>query len=124
HLGRAELMRMRRQGVQALSLELGLELLDAAQSRPEAGGIPIHFYIGVVRSGLRRASAASGDTNTLRSRLASLASDGERLQALVELAQEEIAAVLALPGASLVAADQPLKELGLDSLMSAELRNP
>ena len=36
HLGRAELMRMRRQGVLPLSLELGLELLDAALLRPEA----------------------------------------------------------------------------------------
>src|SRR6185312_14454551 len=80
HLGRAELMRMRRQGVQALSLELGLELLDAAQSLPDAAVVPIHLdvsamqrqfgedvpplYRGLVRTGVRRASAAgSGDTN-------------------------------------------------------------
>ncbi|KJC42519.1 hypothetical protein UB31_24310, partial [Bradyrhizobium sp. LTSP849] len=140
HLGRAELMRMRRQGVQALSLELGLALLDAAQAQPEAMLVPIHLdvgamqrqlsddvpalYRGLVRSGLRRAStASSGDTNSLRSRLAALASEGERLAALVELAQEEIAAVLALPGAASVPADQPLKDLGLDSLMAVELRN-
>ncbi|WP_245305563.1 type I polyketide synthase, partial [Bradyrhizobium sp. LTSP857] len=72
HLGRAELMRMRRQGVQALSLQLGLALLDAAQAQPEAMLVPIHLdvgamqrqlsddvpalYRGLVRSGLRRAS--------------------------------------------------------------------
>ncbi|WP_426410337.1 SDR family NAD(P)-dependent oxidoreductase [Bradyrhizobium ganzhouense] len=139
HLGRAELMRMRRQGVQALSLELGLELLDAAQALPEAMVIPIHLdlgamqrqfgedvpplYRGLIRTGLRRASAGSGDTNSLRSRLASLASDADRLQALVMLAQAEIAAVLALPGASSVPADQSLKDLGLDSLMAVALRN-
>nr|WP_249795136.1 alpha/beta fold hydrolase [Bradyrhizobium sp. Oc8] len=139
HLGRAELMRMRRQGVQALSLEPGLQLLDAAQALPDAMVIPIHLdlgamqrqfaddvpplYRGLVRSGLRRASAGSGDTNSLRSRLASLASDAERLLALVELAQAEIAAVLALPGASSVPADQSLKDLGLDSLMAVALRN-
>src|ERR1041384_5654984 len=83
HLGRAELLRMRRQGVQALSLKLGLELLDAAQSQPEATLIPIHLDLGVVqrqsaddvpalyrgllRSSLKRASASSGDTNALRS---------------------------------------------------------
>ena len=38
HLGRAELLRMRRQGVQALWVqELGLALLDAAQAQPRGG---------------------------------------------------------------------------------------
>ena len=139
HLGKAELMRMRRQGVQPLSLELGLELLDAALSLPDAVVIPVRLdvgvlqrqlgedvpalYRGLLRSGLKRASAASPDTSTLRARLAALASEGERLRALVELAQEDIAAVLALPGASSVPADVPLKELGLDSLMAVALRN-
>ena len=140
HLGKAELLRMRRQGVLPMSLELGLELLDGALSRPEAVLIPIRLDVGVMqrqlggeevpalyrallRSGMKRASGASGDTNTLRARLAALASDAERLKALVELAQEDIAAVLALPGASSVPADVPLKELGLDSLMAVELRN-
>ena len=116
HLGKAELLRLRRQGVLPLSLELGLELLDAALSRPEAVLIPIRLdvgvmqrqlggeevpalYRGLLRSGLKRASAASGDTNALRVRLAALASEAERLKALVELAQSDIAAVLALPGA-------------------------
>src|SRR5215469_634528 len=81
------------------------------------------LYRALLRSGLKRASAASGDTNTLRARLAALASDAERLKALAALAQEDIAAVLALPGASSVPADVPLKELGLDSLMAVELRN-
>src|SRR5207344_982137 len=98
---------------QALPLALGLELLDAAQSLPEAVVVPMRLdvgvlqrqlgeedvpalYRGLLRSGLKRASASSGDTNALRSRLAGLASEGERLAALVELAQEDIAAVLAL----------------------------
>src|ERR1700738_221584 len=139
HLGRGELMRSPRQGVQPLSLELGLELLDAALSLPDAVLIPLHLdlgvlqrqlgedvpalYRGLLRGGLKRASASSADTNALRARLAALASEGERLQARVELAQEDIAAVLALPGASSVPADVPLKELGLDSLMAVELRN-
>ena len=140
-LGRADLMRMRRQGVLPMSLELGLELVDAALSRPEAVLIPLHLDVGVMqrqlgqggdvpalyrvllRGGLKRASAASGDANTLRARLTALASDAERLKALVELVQEDIAAVLALPEASSVPADVPLKELGLDSLMAVELRN-
>ena len=140
HLGRAELTRMRRMGVQPLSLELGLELLDAALSRPDAVLIPLHLdlgvmqrqfggpevpalYRGLLRSDLKRASTSSADTNALRVRLAALTSEAERLQALVEVAQEDIAAVLALPGASSVPADVPLKELGMDSLMAVELRN-
>jgi thioesterase domain-containing protein/acyl carrier protein len=140
HLGRAELMRMRRLGVLPLSPELGLELLDVALTRPEAVLIPLHLdldlmqrqfggaevpalYRGLLRSGLKRASAASADANALRARLAALASEGERLQALVEMAREDIAAVLALPGASSVPADAQLKELGLDSLMAVALRN-
>jgi thioesterase domain-containing protein/acyl carrier protein len=140
HLGRAELLRMRRQGVLPLSLELGLKLVDAALSRPESVLIPLHLdegvmqrelggeevpalYRALLRSGLKRAPAASNDTNTLRTRLAALASDAERLQAVVELAQEDIAVVLGLPGASSVPADMPLKEHGLDSLMAVELRN-
>jgi acyl carrier protein len=55
--------------------------------------------------------------------LAALASDAERLKALVELAQEDIAVVLGLPGPSSVPADVPLKELGLDSLMAVALCN-
>ena len=39
HLGRAEQMRLRRQGVLPLSLELGLELLDASLSRPGHFGL-------------------------------------------------------------------------------------
>ena len=140
HLGRAELTRMRRMGVQPLSLELGLELLDAALSRPDAVLIPLHLdlvvmqrqfggpevpalYRGLLRSDLKRASTSSADTNALRVRLAALTSEAERLQALVEVAQEDIAAVLALPGASSVPADVPLKELGMDSLMAVALRN-
>ena len=98
--------------------------LDVGVMQRQLGGAEVPaLYRGLLRSGLKRASAASGDTNALRARLAALASEAERLQALVELAQEDIAAVLALPGASSVPADVPLKELGLDSLMAVELRN-
>ena len=48
------------------------------------------LYRGLLRSGLKeRASAAGGDTNALRSRLAALSNEAERLAALVELAQDE-----------------------------------
>ena len=59
HLGRAELLRMRRQGVQPLSLELGLELLDAAQSLPEAVVMPIRLDVGVMQRQLRGGCAGA-----------------------------------------------------------------
>ena len=111
---------------------LALELLDAALSRAEAVLIPLRLDVGVMQRQLggaevpalyravaawRVAACIGGErqtTSALRARLAALASDAERLKALVELAQEDIAAVLALPGASSVPADVPLKELGLD----------
>src|SRR4029453_11166646 len=77
HLGKAELLRMRRLGVQPLSLELGLELLDAAPSPPDATIIPLRLDLGVMqrrlgedvpalyRSLLRLAPPGSG-TNALR----------------------------------------------------------
>jgi thioesterase domain-containing protein/acyl carrier protein len=94
------------------------------QRRLGEGGAEVPaLYRVLLRTGLKRASAASGDTSALRGQLAALASEGERLKALMELVREDIAAVLTLPGASSVRADVPLKELGLDSLMAVELRN-
>ena len=106
-------------GLSSSVLWLAVSFPAAAVAVRMVGGL----YRALLRSGLKRASAASGDTNTLRARLAALASDAERLKALVALAQEDIAAVLALPGASSAPADVPLKDLGLDSLMAVELRN-
>ena len=42
---------------------------------------------------------------------------------LVKRIREDVAAMLGLAGASSIAPDRPLKELGLDSLMAVELRN-
>jgi thioesterase domain-containing protein/acyl carrier protein len=142
HLGKGDLLRIRQQGVLPISLDLGLELLDAALARPQAILIPHRLdvrrmqrqvvqngeqvpalYRPLLRSGWKPASASSAETSTLRTRLGAMASDAERLKALLEMVQEDIAAVLALPGASSVSPDMSLKELGLDSLMAVELRN-
>ena len=78
HLGRAELMRMRRQGVLAFAGD-GARASGCGAVAPGGGLIPLHLDVGVmqrqlggaevpalfralVRSGLPRASAASGDT--------------------------------------------------------------
>jgi acyl carrier protein len=47
----------------------------------------------------------------------------ERAEALLALVQDVVATVAGLAGATAVSADQPLKDLGLDSLMALEVRN-
>jgi acyl transferase domain-containing protein/NADPH:quinone reductase-like Zn-dependent oxidoreductase/acyl carrier protein len=47
----------------------------------------------------------------------------KRREVVLEAVRGEVARVLAMPNASSVPADRPLKELGLDSLMAVELRN-
>ena len=113
--------------------------MDAALARAEAGLVAAPLDLGMlqryaeqapvpallrtlVRPGLRRAGAASIAASALRRRLTVLP-EKERLGALVALVQEVVAAVLGLAGAAAVPANQPLKELGLDSLMAVELRN-
>jgi len=140
NLGEAELLRMRRQGLRALSVEDGLGLLDVALDRPEAGLVPVGLDLGrrqrqlaeaeavpallrvLVRPRLRRAGAAAASATALRQRLAQLP-ESERHRKLVTLVQEQVAAVMGLAGAEAVPADRPLQELGLDSLMAVELRN-
>ncbi|WP_156175395.1 type I polyketide synthase, partial [Bradyrhizobium sp. LTSP849] len=80
---------------------------------------PLH----VRESSERPRTAARGPVvSALRHRLSGLP-ENERLGRLVVLVQENIAEILALPNASSVPADAPLKGLGLDSMMAVELRN-
>ena len=139
HLGAAELMRLRRAGVRSFSVDKGLALLDAALACAEAGLVMAPLDLGLlqrhaeqapvpallrtlVQSGLRRVGAASIAASALRRRLTELP-EKERLGTLVALVQEVVATVLGLAGAAAVPANQPLKELGLDSLMAVEVRN-
>ncbi|XXT63554.1 SDR family NAD(P)-dependent oxidoreductase [Sorangium sp. So ce590] len=140
HLGEAELSRIRRAGLVPMSIEEGLSLLDAALLRPEASLAPVRFdlatlqrkldtggalpplFLALLRPGLRRVSSASQGTSAIRERLVALP-EQERLKSLVALVQAEVAAVLGLQGAAAIRADQPLLELGMDSLMAVELRN-
>jgi acyl carrier protein len=140
HLGRAQLLRMRRAGLQTLSTEQGMGLLDTALSRPEASLVPVRLQLAMlqrqasesgsvpallrtlVRPGLRRVGAGSGEASALRQRLSRLPEE-ERLGQLIVLVQEVTAAVMGLAGAAAVPMRRPLKELGLDSLMAVEVRN-
>jgi pimaricinolide synthase PimS1 len=130
---------MKRSGISPLSLERGLSLFDAAVARPEAALAPVSLDLermrreladgavpsllrGLIRGSVRRAKAAASDASALRQRLAKLpeASHGKLVSGLV---REAVAAALGIASAEAVPADQPLKDLGLDSLMALEVRS-
>ncbi|MEV7560914.1 SDR family NAD(P)-dependent oxidoreductase [Streptomyces sp. NPDC089795] len=135
-LGQAELARMRRMGIAALTEQQGLTALDAAlgSGRPHlvpvkldlvalqrsAGEVPA-LLRALVRAPKKRVGEAGTAPSGLRDQLAAQA-EAERLPHLVRLVQREAAAVLGVSGAEGVGAQQVLKELGIDSLMAVELR--
>ncbi|MFJ5780145.1 beta-ketoacyl synthase N-terminal-like domain-containing protein [Streptomyces sp. NPDC093094] len=140
-LGQAELARLRRSGVGALSERQALAALDAALGLPHphvvpvkleltslqrqadnAGGVPV-LLRNLLRAPRRRAGepGGGGTPSGLRERLLALP-ETERLPHLTQLVQREAATVLGLSGTDGVGAQQVLKELGMDSLMAVELR--
>jgi acyl transferase domain-containing protein len=139
HLGRAELGRLRRQGIGALTLDEGLRALDAALARPEPYLVPVHLELASLRHALgdaeappllramvrpgapTRRSDAPEAAQSLDQRLAGV-SEPERRAALLDLVRGEVAAVLGLPGPGSVPGDKALRSLGIDSLTMIELR--
>ncbi|KJS57737.1 KR domain-containing protein, partial [Streptomyces rubellomurinus] len=110
-LGQAEIARLRRQGVGALTAAQGLRALDAALSADFAHVVPVRLELGsvrrelerggdvppllrsLVRARLRRAGTAAAAPSALRERLAAL-SPAERQGTLLDLVRREAAAVL------------------------------
>ncbi|MFJ1581207.1 SDR family NAD(P)-dependent oxidoreductase [Streptomyces sp. NPDC088182] len=139
NLGQAELARMRRQGISALTAEQALRLLDAALSHPEPHLVAVRLELdalqrgndkgedvpvllrGMLRSRLRRAQDSEAPAAALKDRLAQL-SDKERRRTVLQTVQREASVVLGLPDSESVDAQQVFKEVGLDSLMAVELR--
>ncbi|MFF4085174.1 SDR family NAD(P)-dependent oxidoreductase [Streptomyces sp. NPDC001777] len=139
NLGQADLARMRRQGISALTSEQALRLLDAALSRPEPHLVAARLELdalqrgndkgqdvpallrGMLRGRLRRAQDSGAPAAALKDRLAQL-SDKERRRTVLQTVQREAAVVLGLPDSEGVGAQQVFKEVGLDSLMAVELR--
>ncbi|BBC31255.1 hypothetical protein SGFS_025490 [Streptomyces graminofaciens] len=136
HLTEAELARLAREGSGALTAEEGLALLDAASASGRTTVVPAkldtarlpqpvpHLLRGLVRGPARR-TAARGTAPTdsgLVERLAAL-TEAERTAHVLALVREETSRVLGMRSADSVRSDQPLRELGLDSLMAVELRN-
>jgi hypothetical protein len=137
HLTPADLRRMGRGGLVALSTDDGLALLDEALLRPDAAVVAARFDAaalrahdrlprlleGLVHSRAQRPVAANrGAGSSLAQRLAGM-SAADRERTLVELIRGEVQAVLGMSATAALEPDQPLQALGLDSLMAVELRN-
>ncbi|MGW7008950.1 SDR family NAD(P)-dependent oxidoreductase, partial [Streptomyces sp. NPDC054933] len=141
-LGDADLDRMNRGGVSALSTEEGLELLDAAygsgaeallvpirldtaalRGRPSDEAVP-SLLRALVRTTARRTAEGTerAGNGSLARRLAALPT-AEQDGALLELVRTQVAAVLGYSGADEVGPDRSFRELGFDSLSAVELRN-
>ncbi|MDX3550127.1 SDR family NAD(P)-dependent oxidoreductase, partial [Streptomyces europaeiscabiei] len=136
HLGRAELTRIRRMGVEPLSVDEGLRTLDAAlatdarehlvpvrlgpaSAHRDQDEVPV-LLRGLLRTRLRRANTGETPSGP-RGRLAALSPD-QRRESLTLLVRSAAASVLGLPDEGAVSAQQVLRDLGLDSLMAVELR--
>ncbi|VVJ20804.1 Modular polyketide synthase [Amycolatopsis camponoti] len=135
-LSEADVRRMARSGLPPLPADQGLALFDAGLGAPDAvlvpmlvdsrvlgsGDVPEQLR-GVVRTAVRRRTAAAGAPEAdLRQRLAGTSGE-DRRQALVELVCAQVGAVLGYGGTETVDPQRVFKELGFDSLTAVELRN-
>ncbi|MFI0772992.1 SDR family NAD(P)-dependent oxidoreductase, partial [Streptomyces sp. NPDC021218] len=138
-LDEADVSRMSRGGVVALSATEGLELFDiagrlgeallvpmsldmAALRAQAAGGAPAPLFRGLVRVPARRAAEGAAASGALARRLAGLDA-AEQLDVLLDLVRTNVATVLGYAGPETVDPDRSFRELGFDSLTAVELRN-
>ncbi|MFE0026115.1 SDR family NAD(P)-dependent oxidoreductase [Amycolatopsis sp. NPDC059021] len=140
-LGEADLRRMARLGMPALTAADGLALLDEALRADEPVAVPIRLDLAALRARTdevpallrgflaapRRAAAATSTLtasagNGLGERLSGL-SGAERDRFLRELVCTQVASVLGYDGAGDIDDAKAFKELGFDSLAAVELRN-
>ncbi|WEV24711.1 SDR family NAD(P)-dependent oxidoreductase [Streptomyces sp. 71268] len=141
-LGEADLQRIARAGLNALSSREGLALFDDALRTDETVLVPTHVDLaalraqahtgdipallrGLVRVPRRRAVAAEtthAGTGSLRDRLAGLA-PADQHRALLDLVRVQVATVLGHGSPEAVEPDMAFKDMGFDSLTTVELRN-
>ncbi|WP_394849577.1 SDR family NAD(P)-dependent oxidoreductase [Pendulispora brunnea] len=142
HLTDADLRRMERGGLRALSSLEGLALLDAALTRSDAALVAANFDTKALRARVdalpplfqdlvrgqdpRPASVNTAESSaavqSLKQRLFAQP-PAERERTLLEIVRNDIAPILGMTSPSALEANRPLSELGLDSLMAVELRN-
>ncbi|MFD3591024.1 beta-ketoacyl reductase, partial [Streptomyces sp. NPDC058683] len=135
-LDEAELARLERQGVGALSSELGVELFDRSQRLNAALVVPVRLDQGALRAqaragmlpallrGLVRMPARQVESagGSLAERLAAVPqTDWERVT--LDLVRGQVAAILGHASSDAIDPDRAFKTLGFDSLAAVELRN-
>ena len=135
HLSAADLARMRRGGVGALTDGQGLELFDAAvgADRPQALAVPLDhaalraaasagalppLFAGLIQAPRRRSAGSA----QLAAKLATLP-EHEREDFTLDFVRGHVAAVLGHDSTTAVDADRAFKDFGFDSLAAVELRN-
>jgi pimaricinolide synthase PimS1 len=135
-LGEADRARLARAGTVPLSAEQGLALLDVALRSGDPLLVPVGLDLAVLRPlarvgmtppllrGLVRTPARTtyDDVESLARRLAGVP-DAERGQVVLDVVRGHVATVLGHSSPDAVDVDQPLKDLGFDSLGAVELRN-
>ena len=139
HLTDADVARMSRSGIAAITSDQGLELFDAALAtrrpvlvpalldytglrRQREDGTLAALFHGLVRPARRAAVGEHAGKSSLQERLAGL-SPQDQDRVLLELVRDAVASVLGYADADQVAADRAFNELGFDSLKAVELRN-
>ncbi|MEW2581626.1 type I polyketide synthase, partial [Streptomyces syringium] len=136
-LTEADLQRMARAGMPALSIEQGLALFDAALAGADPVVVPVRLDLpvlralgevpsllrGLVRVRSRRAAVAGSSTAAgLVQRLSGLSGE-ERREALLDLVRSQVALVLGHVSGHEIDPSRAFRALGFDSLTAVELRN-
>jgi acyl transferase domain-containing protein/acyl carrier protein len=135
-LSQADISRMARAGVGALSSREGLELFDEAVGAGEASLLPVPLELRALRGQARTGSLpalfsdlvrtpvrrADEQRESLARRLATTPAS-ERESVVLEIATAQVASVLGHASPETIDAQRTFKELGFDSLTALELRN-
>jgi acyl transferase domain-containing protein/acyl carrier protein len=134
-LDAADRARLARMGFLALSVEEGLDLLDAALAVEAPSLAPIAFEPRALRArakagalapplrGLVRAPAGNAATGPSLSARLGAAAAADRVAVATDFVRENVAAVLGHSGAAEIESQRAFSELGFDSLAAVELRN-
>ncbi|MFE7037456.1 SDR family NAD(P)-dependent oxidoreductase, partial [Streptomyces sp. NPDC057621] len=137
-LAGSDAQRMARSGVEGLSADQGLALLDTAVALGTAALVPIRLdprvlaaagtgevprlFQGLVPRIRRSATGARADTGSLRRQLAARP-ESEWHDVLLGMVRTQAAVVLGHTGPAAIDPERAFRDLGVDSLSAVELRN-